>query len=353
MFLLNLDDFVSAETSRKVDMLRDRLQRLETRLSEDLAMIREEFYLEIKSLPKTEEKGGNVIEDATHVSTQNFERELQTFQDLVSANLKLLHRGISDEKRLRREIQNELHCLKTTESENFDALLNVSQEIKDILVRTIGKEGSLTHIIKEQIDDLVNRIVTKDELNIVTNLLSELNENWVKEKASKTPERVVDCADWRRRGHVTSGVYSVFPEIIWRPLKVYCDMETNGGGWTVFQRRKDGSENFTRSWLDYSYGFGDLNVEFWLGNEFIHRLTSLAPQELRIELEDFDNDHRVAEYGVFSVGPANDWFKLTVESFSGNVTDSLIPGHHGQSFSTTDRGNSSSRQKLQGWLVVW
>ena len=50
-------------------------------------------------------------------------------------------------------------------------------------------------------------------------------------------------------------------------------METDCGGWTVLQRRKDGSVDFYRDWVDYEEGFGDLNGEFSLGLSKIHRLT--------------------------------------------------------------------------------
>ena len=50
-------------------------------------------------------------------------------------------------------------------------------------------------------------------------------------------------------------------------------METDGGGWTVVQRRMDGSVDFSRDWFGYENGFGNLNFEFWLGLSKIYRLT--------------------------------------------------------------------------------
>jgi hypothetical protein len=94
-------------------------------------------------------------------------------------------------------------------------------------------------------------------------------------------------------------------------------MRTDGGGWTVFQRRQDASVDFYRGWQDYKNGFGDLNGNFWLGLDKIHRLTQSDQSLLRVDLMDFGHDTAYAKYGEFSVASESENYKLNVGGFSG------------------------------------
>ena len=120
-------------------------------------------------------------------------------------------------------------------------------------------------------------------------------------------------------------------------------METDGGGWTVFQRRMDGSVNFLLNWIDYEEGFGDLNGEFWLGLSKMHRLTQDGTDyTLRVDLEDFDNETRYAKYSTFNIGDSATDYTITLGGYSGDAGDSMIFPHNGMKFSTKDKDNDVS-----------
>ena len=150
-----------------------------------------------------------------------------------------------------------------------------------------------------------------------------------------------DCSDLLKSGHTQSGLYSVNPDGRGH-FTVYCDMRTDGGGWTVFQRRQDGSVDFYRGWNDYKAGFGQLTAEFWLGNDKIHRLTASRPSTLRVELEDWNGVEAYAKYGKFNIGDERALYQLEVGSYSGTAGDSLA-FHNSMAFSTKDRDNDWNR----------
>ena len=118
-------------------------------------------------------------------------------------------------------------------------------------------------------------------------------------------------------------------------------METDGGGWTVFQRRQDGSVDFYRNWTDYENGFGNLTGELWLGLDKINRLTKEQSNTLRVDLGDFDGNTSYAQYTTFSVGDSTTEYTLTVGGYSGTAGDSLAGHHNGMKFSTRDNDNDN------------
>ena len=129
-------------------------------------------------------------------------------------------------------------------------------------------------------------------------------------------------------------------------------METDGGGWTVFQRRKDGSVDFYRGLADYEEGFGDLEHEFWLGLDKIHRLTEAGVQNtLRVEVQDTSSSG-YTKYSVFNVGDSSTQYKLTIGGYDSSSTAGNSmgsdPNLNDQKFSTKDRDDGSCAQTYLG-----
>ena len=124
-----------------------------------------------------------------------------------------------------------------------------------------------------------------------------------------------NCAELYKSGKKISGVYTINPDGS-GAFDVFCDQTTAGGGWTVFQKRLDGSVDFYRGWSDYKNGFGNLNGEFWLGLDKINRLTK-TKNRLRVDLEDTTGKTAYAEYAMFAVTSKRTKYQLSIGTYSG------------------------------------
>ncbi|XP_073761949.1 tenascin isoform X12 [Callorhinus ursinus] len=150
-----------------------------------------------------------------------------------------------------------------------------------------------------------------------------------------------DCSQAMLNGDTASGLYTIYLNgDKTQALEVFCDMTSDGGGWIVFLRRKNGREDFYRNWKAYAAGFGDRREEFWLGLDNLHKITAQGQYELRVDLRDHGKT-AYAVYDKFSVGDAKTRYKLKVEGYSGTAGDSMAY-HNGRSFSTFDKDTDSA-----------
>nr|XP_026236121.1 microfibril-associated glycoprotein 4 isoform X1 [Urocitellus parryii] len=180
-------------------------------------------------------------------------------------------------------------------------------------------------------------------------------------------QQPLDCDDIYAQGYQTDGVYLIYPSGPSVPVPVFCDMTTEGGKWTVFQKRFNGSVSFFRGWNDYKLGFGRADGEYWLGKAWawweggllqsqvlanqlpsptglqnMHLLTLKQKYELRVDLEDFENNTAYAKYVDFSISPnavsaEEDGYTLYVSGFEDGGAGDSLSYHSGQKFSTFDR----------------
>ena len=88
----------------------------------------------------------------------------------------------------------------------------------------------------------------------------------------------------------------------------------------VFQRRQDGSVDFYRNWTQYASGFGDVEGEFWLGNENIHAISNASGKiyQLRVYLND-GTESGVAKYGNFTIKGSDDNYRIQLGAYMDDI----------------------------------
>lgn len=159
-----------------------------------------------------------------------------------------------------------------------------------------------------------------------------------------------DCRAFREGGFKVNGLFRLKSTAKFNYLMAYCDQTTMGGGWTVIQRRQDGSVDFNERWHGYKMGFGSITGEFWFGNENIHELTKLsnAPKntELLIVMRmKGKTTTEYAKYNDFILGDEKSKYSLKMKygGFSGNTSYNALVYNKDMKFSTIDSDNSVKR----------
>ncbi|XP_070552318.1 sushi, von Willebrand factor type A, EGF and pentraxin domain-containing protein 1-like [Ptychodera flava] len=151
-----------------------------------------------------------------------------------------------------------------------------------------------------------------------------------------------DCAEVKGFGFTTNGIYYIKPAGIVSPVEVFCDMATDGGGWTVIQNHVNNSVDFARDWQGYKDGFGVLGWGYWFGNDNIHYLTTQDTYILRIEVSDYSGNDIWANFNAFSIADETSLYTMTIGSqLDGNEADQMTY-HNGVPFSTRDNDNENN-----------
>ncbi|XP_062579422.1 angiopoietin-2-like [Saccostrea cucullata] len=155
----------------------------------------------------------------------------------------------------------------------------LAKEVEDLKNQMYGMNATLQ---KSGVNKIAERVKNNEEKinnfsvsvkNALDNVWKDLNEsNRILSKVLS-----IDCGscwDILRKNPYSKGsdgVYTIKVNSIEK--SVYCDMRTDGGGWTVsmslsskeIQRRQDNSTDFYRTWSKYKQGFGDPSTNYWIG----------------------------------------------------------------------------------------
>ncbi|XP_071837488.1 uncharacterized protein [Apostichopus japonicus] len=207
----------------------------------------------------------------------------------------------------------------------------MSTTYAQFLKRTTQNYGSTTQNLQS-----ITRVIGSTDESITNRIEDFIGKN----------STMTNCLDVYNAGNSSTGIYSIKP-FNWSGsnFEVFCNMTTNGGGWTVFQRRVDGSVDFFRNWTSYKYGFGDLDHEFWLGNDKLYYLTNQGDYQLRIDMVNRLGDIYFVNYDFFRISDEKDYYQLSgLGTASGTVGgDSYLRASFGThlhtNFSTFDQDN--------------
>lgn len=233
------------------------------------------------------------------------------------------------------------------------------EQLQTLVLRQTAVIGQLEQqLIRVSSNNTALQRQQQELLDTVNNLIHSISLGSFQEMKTgmmqDTPTTFMDCAAIFKSGSTQSGAYTLTIPNTTIEVKAHCDMETEGGGWTVLQRRFDGSVDFHRTWQEYKKGFGEASGEHWLGNDFASRLTAQQSYKLRIELSDWEGNSGFAQYEQFSLDSEAQNYRIHLKGYSGTAGKISSIGQPGSDFSTKDADNDKcvckcSQLTTGGW----
>jgi len=255
--------------------------------------------------------------------------------------------------------------LNSQASESADTVVYCHQDNQlDVLQNNANQLIQQTQLLKNNIDVLQQAVVDQNatigqlKKNAVQcKTTTSVNDCTSFQTTSPAAVTVRDCYDIQQQNPTAqNGVYWIKPTSYVTPFQVYCQLTQYGGGWTLFQRRLDGSQLFFRPWYDYANGFGNLLTEFWMGNDRLAAMTAGRQYSLRVDLTDWSGNSSYAEYSFFRISDSKDKYRLTGLTYrTGTAGDALTSIHFNQQFSTFDQDNDAypTGNVAYGCLSAW
>ncbi|XP_028970122.1 angiopoietin-4 [Esox lucius] len=263
----------------------------------------------------------NKLEKELLVQTSEITK-LQDKNSCLENKVQVLELQQQDELEDMREEKKRLQALVRTQTTAIEAL--------ERQLRVASTNSSALQKQQQQLMESINVLINK----VSTNTGSLLKDQWFH-----------DCAEAYKAGHNISGIYNIYIGNMTDPTQVFCDMETSGGGWTLFQRRFNGNVDFQRTWKEYKLGFGDPAGEHWLGNELVFQMTSQNQYTLRVELRDWEGNTPYSHYDKFQLVGEKQQYRLSLRGYSGTAGEQSSLASHGTSFSTRDADNDNCQCK--------
>ncbi|XP_065934031.1 angiopoietin-related protein 7 isoform X2 [Magallana gigas] len=364
---------VLSKTQNEQQILNQKIMSLSTNLSETVdqkiidhistaeteQQLRQNFEFLSINLTRTIEGKISDILLTTQTEQSLLCRKMEYFTTNLTGNIDVLSTTHTEQQVLNKKIESLLTNFSKNVEKKVSNKLSSIQTEQQILKQEVF---SLTANLVGKVDGIRNtsmyvaeQLSSGEAINMLRNV--EMIYQFLLKVHNRT---VFDCADILEKYPNTRGKNGVFYVIASsnRSKAVFCDMTTDNGGWTVIQRRVNGSVDFYRNWTEYKNGFGFADHEYWMGNDMLHKLTSLKTQELRVDMERFNGEKAYAVYSRFSVGDETSKYKLEVQGYSGNAGDSLNYNNN-MKFSTPDQDNDGrssgncAANRRTGWWFKW